>query len=532
MGSAIGIVAIAVIVSIMRQKSETPIEAKDRPVAEESKSWTVFGGTNSRNMVNLIEKNVPTEWDVAQKTNIKWVAKLGSRAYAGPTIGGGKIFVGTNNQSPRNLRDTDPKKLNPATKKPVPLDKANLMCFRESDGEFLWQHVNDKLAALLVQDWPHEGICSTPVLEGNRIWYVTNRCELLCLDVDGFANGNQGVEDEQYKDKTDADVVWRLDMIAKLNVFPHNLAVCSPLIVGDLIYIITSNGVDGDHRNVPAPNAPSFIAVNKNNGEVVWQDASPGKNIMHGQWSNPAYAEIRGVPQVIFPGGDGWIYSLEPKTGKLIWKFDANDKGAVYLLGGKGTKSDFISTPVVYDDKVYISLGQDPEHYEGVGRVWCIDPAGKTGDISPDLVEDAAATPIKTKKNPNSGAVWDYGWIKEDAETNREYPIGRTMSTPAIHEGILYIGEVAGFFHCIDAKTGKRLWLKDLKSELWGSAFYVDGKVYMGTSDGDVFIFEHGRTMKQVGRVEMDEAVRSTPVIVDGTLYIMTEQNLYAIQKK
>ena len=61
------------------------------------------------------------------------------------------------------------------------------------------------------------------------------------------------------------------------------------------------------------------------------------------------------------PGGDGWIYSFDP-DGKLLWKFDCNPKDAEYELGGKGTRSDFIATPVIYKDRVYIGVGQDPEH--------------------------------------------------------------------------------------------------------------------------------------------------------------------------
>src|SRR5581483_4448383 len=144
--------------------------------------------------------------------------------------------------------------------------------------------------------------------------------------------------------------------IGELKVFPHNLATCSPMIVGDTIYVITSNGVDEGHINIPQPKAPSFIAVNKQTGKPLWTSNLPGGNIMHGQWSNPVWAEPNGKPQVIFPGGDGWMYGLDPKDGSVIWKFDGNPKSAVYKLGGKGTKNDFLATPVVHDNKLYIGV--------------------------------------------------------------------------------------------------------------------------------------------------------------------------------
>src|SRR5262249_3179337 len=162
--------------------------------------------------------------------------------------------------------------------------------------------------------------------------------------------------------------------------------ICAPLILGDLVYVVTANGVDENHVSLPSPDAPSFLAVNKHTGKVVWQSNLPGKNIMHGQWSNPAYGEAGGAKQVIFPGGDGWLSGFDPPTGKLLWKFDCNPKGAKYELGGRGEKSDFIGTPAVHEGRVYIGTGQDPEHLDGVGHLWCIDLARavELGKTHPD----------------------------------------------------------------------------------------------------------------------------------------------------
>jgi outer membrane protein assembly factor BamB len=499
----------------------------------------MFAGSPAHNMVNLSEKNPPTEWEMPKGSgdkgkNIKWTAKLGSRAYA-LTVSGDKLFVGTNNAAPRNKRDTRKRR----DGKDEPVDKGILMCFDANTGEFLWQHVNDKLASGLVNDWPEIGVCSTPTVEGDRLYYVSNRCEVVCLDVNGLANGNQGVQDEKYKDKTDADVIWHFDMIKELNVFPHNLATCSPLVVGDTIFVVTSNGVDEGHINIPAPDAPSFIALDKATGKVKWKNALPGRNIMHGQWSNPTLAVIDGKQQIVFPGGDGWLYGLEPSTGKEIWKFDANPKDSKYELGGRGTRSDFIGTPCFYEGRIYIGTGQDPEHYDGVGHLWCIDPAGKTGDISAIVVPDASSSPPKTKPNSNSGVVWHFGGPEKDPQAvGRDFVFGRTMSTCAIHDGLCYACDLAGFMHCLDAKTGKLYWKYDSKSEVWSSPYWVDGKVYLGVSDGDVIIFEHGKgengqpKMAPI-RIEMSaQVIRSTPIAANGILYVMSESHLFAIQKK
>ena len=262
-------------------------------------------------MVNLVDKDVPTEWDVKTGKNIKWMAELGSKAYGGPIIADGKIFIGTNNDRPRNPRDTEADPNNPAKK--IGIDKGIVMCFNEADGKFLWQAVHDKLAAGRVHDWPHEGICSSPVVEGKRLWYVSNRCEVICADADGFnAKHKTTMPERRSTSPTDAGVIWKFDMIDKLGVFPHNLATCSPLIVGDTLFVITSNGVDEGHITIPKPQAPSFLAMNKNTGEVLWSNNLPtqellaagadletlkdmGQVLMHGQWSNPVYAVVNGT---------------------------------------------------------------------------------------------------------------------------------------------------------------------------------------------------------------------------------------------
>jgi len=476
----------------------------------EGRSWPLWGGSVQRNLVNLVEKEVPTRWSVrkGKEQNIKWSVPLGSKAYGGPVVAGGKIFIGTNNERPRN--------------KEVRGDKGVLMCFREADGEFLWQAVHDKLPAGRVNDWPEEGICSTPVAEGNRLYYVSNRCELVCADAEGMANGNQGVQDEKYKGPHDADVIWRLDMIKELGVFPHNLATCSPLIVGNVIFVITSNGVDEGHINIPAPDAPSFLAVDKKSGKVLWKDNSPGRKIMHGQWSSPVYAEASGKPQIIFPGGDGWIHALDPQTGELLWKFDCNPKSSVYILGPEGTRSDFIATPVVWENKLYIGVGQDPEHKKGVGHLWCIDitkqPRNKDKDLSP--VNDNFDP--KASVNKDSGLVWHYGG-EAPKGARRPYVFGRTLSTCAVHDGLCYAAEYDGILHCLDAHTGEQYWEHDMRADTWSSPYWVNGHVYLGNEDGRLMVFKHGKEKKLVATNAMRGKIRATPVAVNGVLYVITE---------
>jgi outer membrane protein assembly factor BamB len=447
----------------------------------------LFGSYPTRNMVSS-ETGLPSKWDIKTGTNLKWSQPAGSQSYAGPVVAGGKVFIGTNNEGLR-----DPK---------VKGDKGVVAAFSASDGAFLWQMVTDKLPSGRVNDWPQQGVCSTPFVEGNRLYYTSNQARIVCLSTEGLKEGrNEGVTTEKYKDPGHGDVIWEFDMMAELDVFPHNLAASSPLVVGDLVYVTTANGVDESHVNIPSPRAPSFIALDKNTGKLVWESNLPAEKVIHGNWSNASYGVVEGVPQVVFGGGDGWVYGFEPKAGKLLWKFDANPKDAVYALGARGTKNDIIATPVIFDDRVYIGVGQDPEHGEGVGNFWSFD-ASLSGDVT-------------------GKAFWHRG--------GQEFR--RTISTAAIQDGILYIADLSGFLYALDAKTGQLYWQHDMLAAVWASAFVADGKVYLGDEDGDVTVFKAGKTKEVLGEMNMGNSVYTTPYAKDGILYILSRNHLFALQQ-
>src|SRR5690349_14919020 len=120
--------------------------------------WPMWGGTPSRNMVSAAT-GLPDKWDVKTKANVKWVADLGSQTYGNATVAGGKVFVGTNNELLRDKQQIG--------------DRGVLMAFKQDTGEFLWQITHEKVAAGRVNDWPFQGIASSPLVEGEKIYYVS-----------------------------------------------------------------------------------------------------------------------------------------------------------------------------------------------------------------------------------------------------------------------------------------------------------------------------------------------------------------------
>lgn len=319
--------------------------------------WPMAGRTPERNFESP-GRRPPVAWDVEKHVNIKWVQELGSKSYGGPTVADGMVLVGTNNESHR-----DPKVL---------ADGGVLMAFAEKDGHFLWQRHHAKLAGGRVNDWPGEGLTCTSYTEPGRIWYCGNRCEVMCLDA---SRGGQVPQ-----------LLWHVDMIGELGVFPHNMTHSSPLVYGDLLYVITANGVDDTHRHIPAPDAPSIACFDKNTGKLVWSDNAPGTRILHGQWSSPALAVVNGRALVLAPLGDGWVYAYGAQTGKIVWRFDTNPKDTVYPQ----TRNELIAMPAIYHDRMYIACGQDPEHGEGLGHLWCVD-LNREGDISSEIDDDPKA---------------------------------------------------------------------------------------------------------------------------------------------
>ena len=170
-------------------KTTTALLLSGLSITATAKDWPMWGNDPTRNMVGE-SKELPTEINPGEldddteaalldsAKNIKWAAKLGSQAYGNTVIAGGKVYVGTNNESPRNEAQKG--------------DRGVLMAFDEKDGSFEWQLIIPKLGAGKVSDWEYVGLCSSPAIQGNRMWLVTNRGEVVCLDTEGMANGNDG----------------------------------------------------------------------------------------------------------------------------------------------------------------------------------------------------------------------------------------------------------------------------------------------------------------------------------------------------
>lgn len=483
--------------------------------------WPEWGGGPERNMVSA-ESGIALDFKAGERSpetgnidpkttsGVRWVVPLGSQTYGNPTIANGRVFVGTNNDA----------QYRPG----VDGDHSVLLAFSESDGRFLWQYTAPKLGAGKVNDWEYLGICSSPAVVDDVVYLVSSTGEVVALDVDGQVDGNDGLQDEAETfvgpgkppltiGNQDADVLWRFDMRKELGVFPHNVTSSSVLVLGDRLYVTTSNGTDWSHLNVPSPYSPSLIVLDRNTGALLGEENSGiSARTLHSNWSSPGYAPVGEDGLVLFGAGDGFLYGFEPAPAEVDglatlqekWRLDANaasyrtKDGQPITYATAPGPSEVIATPVYVDGVVYVSIGQDPEHGPGVGRLTAVDP-NQEGDVT------------------DSATLWTYDGI------------GRSISTVAVSGGIVFVGDYEGRLHAVHQKTGKPLWVHDTNAHMWGSPFVVDGRVYIGNEDGILSVFKVSKRKKLLAEVPLSAPMYTTPVVANKTLYIATQNHLYAV---
>ena len=474
------------------------------------------------------QTGLPDRFDPRTGENVKWAAAIGSQSWATPVVAGGKVLIGTNNGQPR-----DPKHQG---------DRGVLMCLNEADGSLVWQLVVPKLSEDVYFDWPQAGMCSPPTVEGDRVYMVTNRAEVVCLDLHGMANGNDGpfVDEGRHMappdqppmepGPTDADILWLLDLRTAAGVRPHDSSHCSILLDGPYLYVNTSNGLTSRHDGMEKPEAPALVVVDKATGTLLAREREGiSRRIFHSQWSSPALGTVNGRRLVFLGGGDGWCYAFEalehgdretlisrgrsaeaedPTAGlpalRCVWRFDCDPTAPKenihqYIRNRREGPSIIKGMPVFHDGRLYVTVGGDI--WWGKREAWlqCID-AGLSGAIT------------------SRGLVWSY-------------PVERhCCTTPAIHDGLAYVADCAGKVHCVDLHTGRPYWVHDAGSEIWASTLVADGKVYVGTRRGDFWVLAAGRELQVLSSIRLDDSVISTPVAANGTLYVGTMSRLYALQ--
>ena len=500
--------------------------------------WLQWGGTATRNMVST-EKNLPDLRPPAGQTAmhlseagcplVKWKVHIGSTTWGNPTAADGRVFVGTAGHDQKG---------------------GLLKCFAAATGHLLWE-LDAPPRHFLVPERPADyakrspwdllvtthaqthgwGICSSTTIDGPLAYVLTQRGEVVGFDVRGGSG-------------TAPKVLWTFDLWTEVKTRPADTFSNAALIHGDVLYISTCNGIDrwpqwyGRPAAPPNPAAPNLVALDKRTGRLLATDDAPiGRSLLHGQWSPPSLGNVGGHTLIYYGGGDGVCYAFEalreipatPVKLKTVWSYDCNPPeykgiGAEnYSLGDKDvvrdvlgdskavaaekarhldrdgrllSMSEIVGSPAFHNGRVYVAIGRDPRHGPGRGALHCID-ASLTGDIS------------------RTGRVWCYDTID------------RSLATPSVADGLVYIADITGRLHCLDADTGSCCWTHDTNHETWGSTLVADGKVYLVTRRS-LHVLAAGKEKKPLSEIRLGG--ECSPIAANGTLYVVLRGTLYALQ--
>jgi outer membrane protein assembly factor BamB len=311
----------------------------------------------------------------------------------------------------------------------------------------------------------------------------------------------------------DADILWMFDLSSGAGIWSHDAAHSSILIRGDQLYLNTGTGVDNTHKRIRRPDAPSLVVLDKRTGRLLAREREGiGPDIFHSTWAPPAMAALRGEDRLFFNGGNGRVYAFEPWSPtadtangttvpslRKLWEFDFDPSGPKtnvhrFNLNKSEGPSDFFGAPVFDQDRLYVAGGGDL--WWGKNEAWlkCLD------------LTSAAPT-----------LRWSYPLVRH------------TFSTPAVRDGLVFVSDCSQNLHCVEADTGRGLWVHALNGETWASPLVADGKVYIGTRRGGFHVLRAARDKQVLFETNLSAPISATTVAANGTLYVTTMTHLYAV---
>lgn len=469
------------------------------------------------------ERGLAATFDPRTGKNIKWTARIGTETHSTPVVANGRVYIGTNNGEPRDSKHQG--------------DRGVLMCLDENSGALLWQLVVPKREEDKFHDWPNSGISSPATVEGDRVYIVSNRGELMCLDARGLVNGN----DRPFVDEgahmvprdtngpvspplqpgpLDADIIWLFDLTKGAGIWSHDAAHSSVLVYGDHLYLNSGTGVDNTHKKIRTPDAPSLLAFDIHTGKLLARDDEHiAPNIFHCTWSAPSLGVVNGQPTIFFCGGNGVVYGFEPLATnatprrspgdtsparlKKIFSFDFDPSGPKenvhrYNTNRREGPSNIYGMPVFDENSLYVAGGGDI--FWGKNEAWLkrID-ATQRGEVT------------------RTAERWSCPLDKH------------VLSTPAVYRGLVFIADCGRKMHCVEAATGRPIWSHDIRGEVWASPYVADGKVYLGTRSGNFYVFAATKDKQLISEVDLKVPISATTTAANGVLFVATMSQLYAI---
>jgi outer membrane protein assembly factor BamB len=299
----------------------------------------------------------------------------------------------------------------------------------------------------------------------------------------------------------DGKLLWERGLVEDFGaITTHGGRSPSPVIDGDLVVINTLISAWG----TLARGGNRYFAFDKKTGASVWV-SSPQQRHWDTNYATPVVATVNGTRLLIVGGTDGVFHALKVATGEPVWRFDVS-------------KRAINNSVVMHGSSVLVSHSEENFNTNEMGMLALLD-AGRKGEIK----------------------VVDAKWVTHGLQGG--------FPTPVIDEkaGMIYMMDNGAVLIGIDLASGKRAWDRNLGTIQKGSPVLADGKLYVGTENGKVFILKPGKTGVEVldedvlpnskqegtgGAEPGPEAIVASPVVANGRLYVASMDALYAIGPK
>ncbi len=247
-------------------------------------------------------------------------------------------------------------------------------------------------------------------------------------------------------------------------------ASSSPLIYENLVIVQNDRQKD------------SFVAAyDLESGKEVWRASRDEKPA----WSTPAIYRGESGAELVTNGAN-WIRANDPRNGEELWRLSHGDLQVI------------TPTPIVAGDRIVVTGGNPT----GAQTTFAIRP-GARGDAQ-------------------SHVLWT-------AERSSPY-----TPTPVAYDGILYVIVDNGILSAYDLATGERLYRTRLEVGAGFSASPIasDGRIYLPSEDGAVFVVRAGREFESLARNEMGEPLMASPAVSEEILFVRGSRHLFAIRPR
>ena len=475
--------------------------------------------------------DIQTDKIVGTSPNVRWAVPISRWTYATPVVASGKVLIGTLNEVAWDNRRTD--------------SRSALLCFDDKTGEFLWQvslpkdyRVSSMFDAFCV------GISSTPTIVGDRAIFTTGRGEVLCIDLNGLADGNDGpYTDEAFLytanathrgrvenrnidvlplAKTDADIIWRDDMFGELKSKPHDTNNCNITYYDGLLVVNTGNSPDHTHVHVPNPEAPSLMIMDAERGIPLARDNFDiGSDISHGQWCSPTFGKVNGKDMIFYGGGNGCLYAVEAPNRDTLWRqYEANNRQLIRLE----TKWKFQGDP-----RAHQPGGVVPPFVMGMN-------SPSYTSLPPPLLDDEGRVLMVFGHDAWNGAKPLRSWLAcIDARSGKllwgtDNIDGGAVAPLVTADSLLYMADRSGKLYCFDPATGKEYWKLQLRGDIWARPLIAEGKIYVGTDRRMFYVLKAGLEPQIISEIVMPDRIYAPAATFGNTLYIAGDGFLYAVE--